>query len=782
MSFYAIPPSLKAEIDELENLIGQFQRGSLDPVSFKARRVPFGIYEQRVDNTYMVRIRCPGGAITPLQLREVAKLSQARAADSVHITTRQELQLHDVALENVIPILRKLHELGLSTRGGGGNTVRNITASADSGTAKDEAFDVGPYAFALTSRLIAESDSWLLPRKYKIAFSNSANDSARAIFNDLGFIAIVKDGKKGFAVYVAGGLGSKPQVGRLLHEFVPDTEVYFIAEAVKRLFDKYGNRKNRNAARIRFLWNALGESQFRDLYQQALDDLRRQNAEPLVLPTPPDRQQPAGKRPDAAGSAEFQAWRRRFVAQQKQPGLHTALIPIALGNIAHSHLIALADYLIPLGDDVLRATIEQNLLLRNIPEDLLPGLFEIVKHITPLALEPKLLGSAVACTGAATCKLGVCLPRGALDVVIYRLRKSKLDLDKLSELRINISGCPNSCGAHATADLGFFGRAGRSGQALYPAYEVVAGAKLGHRESRLAESLGTVAARDLPAFIAEVLDKYLASLPSSGRFADYFDAQGKQDIESLCKKHQNVPSFDEDKNYYYDWGSSEVFSLAGRGVAECSAGLFDLIEVDLNRLRELRREFEHVPPADVPPEAIYETALLAARMLLITRGVEADSETAVFDLFARHFIAPGLVEAKYLPLIAAAKEQDHARLRELAADALGLAQTMEDLYAKMDNSLKFPGETSAARQAAKTPPDVVETKDFRGVSCPMNFVKTKLALESISAGAKLKVLLDDGAAIRNVPRSVADEGHKIVEQTNVGSHWEVVIEKRHRSC
>ena len=300
----------------------------------------------------MVRIRCPGGAITPRQLRAVAELAQSYAAASLHITTRQELQLHDIALENVIPILRRLHHNRLSTRGGGGNTVRNIIAPPDSGVAANEVFDVDPYVFALTGRLVDESDSWLLPRKYKIAFSNTANDGARAVFNDLGFIAAQRDGKRGFAVYVAGGLGSKPQAGHLLHEFVADTEVYFIAEAVKQLFNKHGNRKNRHAARLRFLWNHLGEKHFIQLYQQELDGIHRQPVEPLRLPPPLSKPVPV---PDASVHslpADFQAWRRRFVAQQKQPGLFTIGVPVRLGSLPHADAMALADFLIPLGEDV----------------------------------------------------------------------------------------------------------------------------------------------------------------------------------------------------------------------------------------------------------------------------------------------------------------------------------------------------------------------------------------------------------------------------------------------
>ncbi len=252
--YYDIPVTLWDEVDELESFVQRHLDGRLDAASLKARRVPFGCYEQRQNGAYMLRIRCPGGALTPTQLRTIATLSNRYGAGHIHVTTRQEFQIHDLKLEDVVPVMRQLMDGGLATRGGGGNTVRNIILSPDAGVSPDEAFDPSPYTFALTSFLIAQPNSWALPRKFKIAFSNSAKDSAYAQFNDLGFVATVQDGVLGFRVYVAGGMGTKPEVGHLLHEFIPADDVYLVAEATKRVFDKHGNRKNKNAARLRFLW------------------------------------------------------------------------------------------------------------------------------------------------------------------------------------------------------------------------------------------------------------------------------------------------------------------------------------------------------------------------------------------------------------------------------------------------------------------------------------------------------------------------------------------------
>ena len=727
----------------------------------------------------MVRIRCPGGAVTPAQLRVVAELSRQYAADTLHITTRQELQIHDVDLDKVIPILRQLLSAGLSTRGGGGNTVRNITASASSGVAPNEVFDVSPYAFALTSRLIAEPDSWLLPRKYKIAFSNSPEDTVRSAFNDLGFMAKIHNGARGFEVYVAGGMGTKPQVGHRLYDFVPDSEVYVIAEAVKRLFNTNGNRKNRHAARLRFLWNSLGEDGFRAIYQQEVDVLRQEGVVPLSLPKvslPPSA-------PDIvatpASSPDFDLWRRRYVTPQKQPGLFSILIPIFLGNLTNQHALALADFLAPFGEDVLRATIDQNLCLRNIPEPFLGNAYALIAAITDLATGPRFLGSSVACTGASTCKIGICLPRGALTVVVQKLKDSNLDLDRVADLRMNLSGCPNTCGAHMAADLGFFGKVARKGQTPYPAYGIVVGGRLGNGTARLAEPAGEVSARDLPVFVTEFLRHYLAAQPRFADFGAYLAGEGKSFIRVWCGQHREIPDFNADKNYYYDWTAMEVFSLAGRGVAGARPGLFDLIEFDLKWLKEMSNEFPGLG-AGQRAEVLYQITLSAARMLLITRAIEPRSDAEVFRQYLRHFIETGLVDAKYFPLVSLAEKRDLAGIEARSDEVLSLAKTMEVLYGNMDNSLRFPGEAPRpAPKAPETPQRVaVALKDFRGVGCPMNFIKTKLNLERLSSGQRLKVLLDDGAPIQNVPLSVAEEGHKILEQVREGNHWSVLIEKK----
>jgi len=691
--FYKVPENLASELEELDFYIERYRSGKIDAATLKVRRVPFGCYEQRTDGTYMVRIRTTGGALTPRQLRTIAEVSARYGNPAIHVTTRQEFQIHDIALENVLPVMRELLQVGLAARGGGGNTVRNVLVSPDAGVGLDEVFDPSPYAFALTSRLIAEADSWMLPRKFKIAFSNSPADSSYAEFNDLGFVAQLRDGEKGFRVYAAGGLGTKPEVGHLLRDFIQTADVYVVTTAAKRLFDKHGNRKNRHAARLRFLWNSLGEGRFRELYEEQLEQVRSENLPALQIEEVPQTCTIPAFSPEVDETPEFERWRARYVEPQRQPGLVSVLVPIFLGNLKNEDAILLANFLEPFGDYVIRAAFGQNLRLRNIPASYLPNVFHLVREITELASGPRLLGNSISCTGADTCKLGICLSKGALAATAERLSNSDLDLNQIPEFRLNLSGCPNTCGQHMLADLGFFGNVGRKEQQMFPAYMVVAGAEIGEGKARLARQIDRVSARDLPEFVHEVLKTWVTKKDSYASFAAYVDGEGTQDIRTIADRFRAIPEFSVDKTYYYDWGAKDTFSLVGKGLGECSAGLFDLIEVDLKSARHLREEIRSGDSQD--EDALYAITLRGARALLITRGIEAPTDAAVFETFRKHFIQAGLIGTSFEPVIVAAQGKNTEALNQSEEEVFALLDAVEALYRSMDNSLRFASEAKA---------------------------------------------------------------------------------------
>ncbi len=775
--FYEVPSNLAAEIDELEALVEKHRLGELDAASFRARRVPFGCYEQRRNGSFMVRIRATGGAVTPRQLGKIASLSALYGAEAVHITTRQEFQIHDVAIEHVVPILRGLLTVGLSARGGGGNTVRNILVPPDAGLSEEEVFDPSPYAFALTARLIAEPDSWELPRKLKIAFSSSAADKGLAQFNDIGFIASIRSGEKGFKVYVAGGMGRKPAVGHLLEEFVPLGDVYAVVTALKRVFDRHGNRKNRNAARLRFLWAHLGEERFVELYRAqfgAIAGRIESRLEPAVLP---ENSPSSSVKPVEDHSTVFHTWRKRYCCEQKEEGLYSVHVPATLGNIRNGDLSALASFLENIGQNTLRATLAQDLLLRNIPEALLGNVYQISRKISNLSDQPCVLSNAVSCTGADTCKLGICLPKGALTAIERRLEASELDLDRIADFRLNLSGCPNTCGQHMIADLGFFGQAQRKGQRIYPAYGIVAGSVHADEKARLALAVDQINAYDLPDFVADILECWIVAKPRFASFADYVDAEGAAEMRKICDKYRNVPDFEENKDYYFDWGAEEVFSLVGRGMGECSAGLFDLIEVDVKLISEQRKRLAGGLPDSERADAVYRIVLSAARMLLVTRGVETHTDSAVFSSFLLHFIQAGLIDPVHAEVVDLAMSNNPVALVERDSAVFALADAVQRLYASMDNSLRFPAEIAKPVPAPRQPV-ITQERDYRGVRCPMNFVKIKFNLAEMKVGERLRVLLDDGEPIENVPRSIVQEGHKVLSQTRDGDFWRVEIERR----
>ncbi len=783
---YKIPDSLHDEILELESLIQSLKKGTVTDAELKPRRVPFGIYEQRKRGTYMVRIRCTAGIITPAQLLQVADLSLRFASGNLHVTTRQEIQIHDVLLGNIAGILKALAEIGLSSRGGGGNTVRNIIAPWDAGISKTELFDVTPYAAALTSELISRSDSWLLPRKYKIAFSNGDDIFNYALINDLGLIPVLNGTVKGFKVYVAGGMGRQSQPGNLLHDFIKASEIGVVAEAIKRVFSKHGNRKNKHAARLRFLWNSLGKDQFITLYEQEKQQILLEQPEKLnVREFYNNAIIPEGVEPLAIEGEQFIIWKNRYTCEQKQTGIYSVKIPLLYGNIRAEKLKILASALQPFGENTIRFTHDQNLVLRNIAAEYVGNIFKLSRKVSELSGHSSLFGNAIACAGASTCQLGICRSRGALNAIIDHLKMSDVNIDLLNDLRIHISGCSNSCGQHVIADLGFFGKAGRCKQHSYPAYTIVGGAKSSAEGVKLAEKIGEISARDLPLFVEELLQHYSEHKNRFESFVSYLESDGKEFVESFLKNRGEIPSFEDDTSYYRDWEDTEIFSLAGKGTGECSAGLFDLIEIDLNKLRQIRESLLNGSFIDSEnSDVIYHDLLIiSARMLLITRGVEGTSDIDVLEKFRDYFIKSNLIDFRFLPLIETGINVHNLQIfTSFKDEIIDLTNSVENLYKSMDNSMQFGvkgcepvknEEKKSLHEALKI--DLV--KDFRGITCPMNFVKTKIALSQISSGQLLKVFLDSGAPIENVPISVQDEGHVILEKTNYGEHWTVIIKK-----
>lgn len=758
--FYEIPISLNQDITEYEDLVEKYIKGDVKKVKFKAIRVPMGVYEQRDNEKYMMRIRLPGGGINPDQLIGIATIAEKYTVIPLHFTTRQQIQIHSLELPDTVKIMKELMLLGLTCRGGGGNTVRNVMGSFDTGTAENETFDISPYVQALTSRLISESDSWTLPRKLKIAFSSSSIDTGLATVNDLGFIAkIDESGKKGFTVYIAGGLGSKPQVGKRLFDFIEESEVYNIAKATKNLFDKHGNRKNKHKARLRFLFRKWGREKFLEMFNKELVSVREKSYHPLEI-----------KSENSIKKGNF-------------------IIPLFLGDLSAQKVKKLGQVLKGYGEDVLRVTTTQNLFIRNIAEEEISPLMEKCRKAGIFKKIPTFIANFVACAGASTCKLGICLSRGLANAIKEELmmKENTLNSGIIKDLQLKISGCPNTCGHHMIADIGFFGRTKRFENKLVPFYSLVVGAIIEEGKSRLAQEVALLPAKNVPKFLAEFLDHVTNSINEGESFLEYLERIGFNLIKILEEKFKIVPSFNKNRSFYYDWDSNEQFSLASRGIGECSAGLFDLIDWDFSNIDDY---FNQLIDTKDPQTILRKIVVSASRSLLITKGMEPKTEKSAVELFRDNFI-PLHIDKKHLSLLEKYLKNEDILIEETKF----LVQKVRELYQNMDNSLRFPELTEQKTSLSKKQLEnyrgissnstqdkneifkINQSRDYRGVKCPINFIKVKNDLRKMKPGENLNVLLDDGESIENVPKSAVEQGHKILDQCKIDDYWSVIIER-----
>jgi len=734
MEIYTIPDNLKEEIDEYEKMINEFENGKIDKQKLRAYRVPMGVYEQRTDDTYMVRIRIPGGNISVSQFDNLINIGKKYLSPYLHITTREEIQLHNIQLRDTVKIMKDLLEINLSTRGGGGNTVRNIIGSWDSGINKNEIFDITPYVVALTERMIKEKDSWNLPRKFKIAFSNGPDDSGLATVNDLGFIAkINENGQRGFKVFIGGGMGANSNIGIKLFDFVPDKEVYNITKAAKILFDKYGNRKNKHKARLRFVLYNLGEEEFIKRFLLEYEEVKKQNYPELKL-------------------KKLDILYKNYIE-----------IPIFLGDLSFDNAKKIISIAKKFGEFSLRLTPRQNILIKNIPDSEIENVKKELKENGLLEDGVYFLKNAISCAGASTCRLGICLSKNLIKAIKNKFDGKNLKLStKLNNIKINISGCPNSCGQHHLADIGFFGKAKKVNGFYAPYYYVVAGANINENKSKFAEKLGELPAKNVPDFLEEFLLFVDKNKKTDESFYSFYTNKGKERIIGLINKYNEIPYFEENKFYYYDWGEEKQFSVLEKIEGECSAGLFDLIDYDFKMAEE-----------NIKSKDYKKAIAFTSHALLITKGIETKTDIESVVLFKTNFIGKH-IDKKYEDILNRFISNESNFLED---EVLDFFKNVKNLYSQMDNSLHFPEIKQDDIKKENTKKYEILIKDFRGVPCPLNFVKVKLELEKMQKGEKLKIYLDDGEPIENVPASLKAEGHKILETLKNNNFWEVLIEK-----
>lgn len=811
---YRIPSTLNGDLDYTQSLIDQFKAGEIQAGQLKSNRVPMGIYEQRKNQHYMLRLRCAGGLVTPEQLAKIAFVGHQLSTSHLHVTTRQEIQIHNVDIEDAIPALKKLEKVGISSAGGGGNTVRNMMVDDRSGLTADEEFDVYPYVEELTSRLIAEKDSFTMPRKYKVAIDTSVATANYSYIADLGLQARIKDGQRGFRVLIAGSAASNAHTGWEVFDFLPEKDLYRAAKALKNWFHKYGNRRNRHKARMRYVFYKYGTEEAKRLYLEEFEELKKDGSIDFEAPALPlEHHKP--NFPALKAPTDFETWKRRYAHKQTnaeglKENLWYAYIPLRHGNNSTDFFAEVAEYLGNYGNDVIRFTKKEQIQVRNIPEEYLTNIYAFFKKLGVYQIDyPVVVTNLTCCTGADTCRLGICLPKGAINGIAKQLLNSDLNLDAIPDFELRMNGCTNICALATWGDLGFSGRVGRVGDDPYPAYTIWLPVK-GKHEIDLQQ--GYIAAKKIPAFVEDYLRDVIAEQANYADYYDYVAKRGVNIVKDLIAKYKEVAPYSEEPDTFFDFGDDEKFSLIKYGKAECSAGLFDIIEIDQDTIREKRKEVEQLlsdgkQNTGKIEKLLHDIVFSENRMLLVTRGLDPRTDEDVYNGFEKEFIAAGIIPQKFKVLTDKARNNESLIEQKPLIDEL--ADLLNDLYQNMDDSLQFklPAEKTPVEQVAeeknaeeKAPAEQVseekapaekasaaeetETivpdvkKDFRGVMCPMNFVKTKIALTPMQSGQILEILLDDGAPIENVPGSVKNEGHTILSTEKVENYWKVLIKKK----
>jgi len=745
-----IPRQVMEEGKNFRSKVEDLKNGLIEPERFKPYRVSMGIYEQRENDTYMIRTRIPSGVIYLNQLKKISELAKKYAHGYVHLTTRQDIQFHRVPLEDTANIMEELLEVGIVTKGTGGNTARNVGCSPLSGVSKDDVFDVTPYALATTEYALNDSTIFNLPRKFKIAFSNSQEDTGNATIADLGFVAKVQNGEKGFEVYGAGGLGGSPNVSIKLDDFIPASDVLYHVQAMKEIFEDEGDRINKNKARIRYILQRLGEDAFKAKYHETVEKVKREKClEPIFADKIPSK--PIG---------QLIKIDNPLVSEQKNEGYYSIYAHPQNGNLKAEnideiiHFISNLDY-----QPSIRLTNTQGFYIRDVRDSDVEEFLHIIEKFT----SPFNIDNSVACAGAATCKLGLALSQNLLTAIADRF--SNVNPELKSQLpRIFISGCPNSCGQHQKGEIGLFGKAKRVNDGLVPMYEVTFGGSVGVGKAAFGREYGSIPAKKIPELIYQIAS--LKGRSNTESFMEFIH-QEKYNINKLIEELSVIESESENPSLYYDFGGEEKFSLKGRGPGECSAGVLDVIKLDISNAQLYMRDYENSKDS----LKLYEASVSAARALLILKGVDTNKDRVIFKEFIGSFVESGYVREGIKNVIEALidfKLGDLASLDNYRDDVKYLIHKVKELYESLNSKLEItlPKESfmeSTEEVLNKDKNASLNLVDLKGVKCPMNFVKAKIELVKIRPNETIGFLLDDGDPIKNVPKSIKEEGHEIVK-------------------
>lgn len=633
---------VEKDVLELGRKIEQYKNGSLHEDKFKALRLARGVYGQRQQGVQMIRIKLPFGKVTARQLRRIAAVSDEYSTGHLHITTRQDIQIHYVSLDRTPQLWADLEKDDVTLREACGNTVRNVTASPIAGIDPKEPFDVAPYADWVFRYFLRKPFGQELGRKIKIAFSSNTNDDSYSFIHDFGFIPAIENGLKGFKVLVGGGLGAQPVLAKTTYEFLPALEIIPFIEASIRVFDRHGERNNRNKARLKYLIAKIGWEAFQTLVEEERKAIQFTDADIQLFDQQPEvaPYNPATTLVEVIETATdpaFKEWLKTNVFEQKQSGYVAAFLKIQLGNFNTNQARRLADLLDFYAADDARFTIDQSVLLKFLLPEQLEELYTKLKEINLADSGYNSLADVTACPGTDTCNLGISNSTEVARVIEGVIRDEFPELLYNTDIKIKISGCMNSCGQHGLAHIGFHGSSMKVEGATVPALQVLlGGGNNGFGLGRIAEKVIKLPSKRVLDSIRLLINDYFEGRSDNELFNEYYDRQGNKYFYDLLKPLADTTQLNSLD--YVDWGQEEQFKTA-IGVGECAGVVIDLVATLIfdaeEKIDAAQEAFSEARYAD----AVYHTysaGIHTAKALLLGNNIRCNTHQGIISDFDQH--------------------------------------------------------------------------------------------------------------------------------------------------
>ena len=580
----------EGDIDEFVDTLGKYERGEISAEDWRKFRLLRGTYGQRQpEAVHMMRVKIPQGVLTSAQLRSLAGVATSYSRGFAHITTRQNVQLHFVPLAQVEDAMRALADTGLTTREACGNSVRNITACPYAGVAEGEIFDVTPYAEAMTRYFLRHPLSSSLPRKFKIAFEGCPEDHAVAAIHDIGWRARVVNGRRGFRVTVGGGTAILVNTGTLLYDFLPVEEMLDVAEAVIRVFHRYGDRKHMQRNRMKFLIKSLGWDEWRARFDKALEEFRAEGGAPLPFsaaavpveeapswpkPAPPTPKMAAAlaetsvKGPGIVpGSVRLQTlpdayvrWTRSNVQRQRQAGYVCVTARLPLGDFTAGQAQVLADLAEAYGDGTVRLSIDQNVIFRWVPASAVQGFYDRLDAAGLATPDAGTIADVTSCPGAETCRLAVTQSRGLGRLLIEHLNAHPELVDAVPSGDIKISGCPNGCGQHHISGIGFQGSVRKLGGRAVPQYFVLVGGGVTDDRAHFGKVVSKVPVQRLTDALDRLVNLYRERREDGESLGAFFRRLPPTVATDALKDLAELRAEDTVPDDFIDLGESQAFT------------------------------------------------------------------------------------------------------------------------------------------------------------------------------------------------------------------------------